>query len=97
MKKYIVKTGTAVNQHRLHACDLLQFETADLAEAREVFVKEAAQLAAEYVNQRDLGYSPTDYEQSHAVFCELISLVVDEDGSVEDIESLEISDYFYEK
>ena len=97
MARYSVKTQSSVNEMLLHSTMQREFITNDLEEARAVFSKEVEALEAQYVNVNNLSYSPSDYEASHAVYCEIIELVFDEDGEVEDIVSVETSDAYYER
>lgn len=90
MTQYFVKTQSSVNEMLLHSTMKKEFATTDLAEARKAFEAEVEQLHKEYATIEELEYSPSDYEQSHAVYCSIIS--VDEEG---DMEFIEDSEYFY--
>lgn len=97
MTRYSVKTQSSVNEMLLHSTMQREFTTDNLAEAKAVFAKEVEALASQYVTADAFEYSPSDYETSHAIFCEIIEFVFDEDGEVEDIISVESSDYYYER
>lgn len=97
MKRYSVKTQSSVNEMLLHSTMQREFATNDLAEAKAAFSKEVKALEAQYINMSKLDYTPSDYEASHAIYCEIVELVCDEDGEVEDIISIECSDNYYER
>ena len=104
MTTYFVKTQTSVNSSNLlhtfvpgKGCQLAEFKTTDLVEAQAVFAKEVESLAREYTHQGDLGYEPTDHEQSHALFCEITAVATGDDGEIEDVETVELSDSYYAK
>jgi hypothetical protein len=97
MAHYLVKTQSSVNEMLLHSTMQREFTTDNLDEAKVVFAKECEALASQYVTADAFEYSPSDYEVSHAIFCEIIELVYDEDGEVGDIVSIETSDYYYER
>lgn len=97
MARYFVKTQSSVNEMLLHSTMQREFATDNLDEAREVFEKEVEVLSKTYAKANEFEYSPSDYETSHAIFCEIIELVFDEDDEVDDIISVERSDYYYEK
>lgn len=93
MKTFFVKTQTSVNEHLLHSSMQKQYSSTSLDEAKVAFVKEVAQLKKEYKTIEQLDYSPSDYEQSHAVYCSIIAIDSEEPDEVEFIED---SEYFYE-
>lgn len=93
MKTFFVKTQTSVNAHLLHSLMIKEFFSTSLDEARSVFNKEAEQLSIEYKTFDELGYSPSDYEQSHAVYCSIIAIDSEEP---DEVEFVEVSEYFYE-
>lgn len=97
MARYSVKTQSSVNEMLLHSTMQREFTTDNLDEAKAVFAKECEALASQYATAEAFEYAPSDYETSHAIFCEIIELVYDEDGEVEDIVSIETSDYYYER
>lgn len=97
MALYFVKTQSSVNEMLLHSTMQREFATDNLDEAREVFEKEVEVLSKTYAKANEFEYSPSDYETSHAIFCEILELVLDEDGEVDDIISVETSDYYYER
>lgn len=97
MARYSVKTQSSVNEMLLHSTMQREFTTDNLDEAKAVFSKECEALASQYATADAFEYSPSDYEASHAIFCEIIELVYGEDGEVEDIVSIETSDYYYER
>lgn len=95
MKTYIVKTASAVNSMLLHSSMKEQFTTNSLEEANKVFDDEVEELAKCYTKASDLSYSPTDNEYSNAIFCEICEQVSDENGEVDDVESIKLSTYFF--
>lgn len=97
MKRYSVKTQSSVNEMLLHSTMQRELATDNLDEAREAFEKEVEVLSKTYAKADEFDYSPSDYEDSHAIFCEIVELVFDEDDEVDDIISVERSDYYYEK
>ena len=97
MKRYSVKTQSSVNEVLLHSTMQREFATNHLAEAKAAFSKEVKALEGQYINESKLDYTPSDYEASHAIYCEIVELVCDEDGEVEDIISIECSDNYYER
>ena len=94
MKTYTVNCGTDVN-----GTYSVSTHT-NLADAKIAFDKEVQQMETDYIRQDKLPYSPTDYEQSHAFFCEIMQLE-DNPDSVDisgiDATSIEMSDYYYER
>lgn len=97
MARYFVKTQSSVNEMLLHSTMQREFSTDNLDEAREVFAKEVEVLSKTYAKADEFDYSPSDYESSHAIYCEIIELVCAADGEVEDILSIERSDNYYER
>lgn len=97
MARYFVKTQSSVNEMLLHSTMKREFATDNLDEARLVFEKEVQVLSKTYAKADEFEYSPSDYEASHAIYCEIVELVYDEDGEVEDIISVECSDNYYER
>lgn len=97
MKKYTVKTQSDYNAMLLHSTMQREFATDDIAEAQMAFDKEVEALEAQYVKADAFEYSPSDAEYANAAYCEIVELIFDEDGEVEDIESVVVSDRYYEK
>lgn len=89
---YFVRTQSEVNEMNLHHNGEPYFECESLADALRVFEKEIAELGKCYIHQFELGYAPTNDEQSHAVFCEITT--INEDGDIDVVKS---SDYYFEK
>ncbi len=90
--KYIVKTGSAVNEMMLHSTNKPEFETSDLDETLNVFEAEVKELERCYDKASQLDYKPSEQEWNHAIYCSLISK--DED---DEIEFLKDSEYFFER
>ena len=111
MKKYIVKTGSDINNSNLlsFAPNKLKnkFVTDNRDEAEGVFNAEVTALAASRINENDLEYSPCDHEQSHGMYSEIFSFEMDEDLDFEkmtdeewkevEMVSEKCSDRFYTK
>lgn len=89
---YFVRTQSEVNDMNLHHNGESHFESESLADALRVFEKEVAELGKCYTHQDELGYAPTNDEQSHAVFCEITTINEDDD-----LETIKISDNYFEK
>lgn len=89
---YFVRTQSEVNEMNLHHNGESHFESESLADALRVFEKEVAELGKCYTHQDELGYAPTNDEQSHAVFCDITT--INEDG---DIDVVKGSDYYFKK
>lgn len=92
MKEYVVKTMSANNEMLLHSTMKKEFVSEDFNAAKKAFEKEVETLKNTYCSIEDLEYCPSDREMGNAIFCELIT--IDEEG---DIESIETSDYYFEK
>ena len=89
--KYIVKTGSAVNEMMLHSMNKPEFETSDIDEALKVFEEEVRELEGCYDKSSQLSYKPTAQELNHAIQCEIISI---NEGEIEYIKE---SEYFFER
>lgn len=89
---YYVRTQSEVNEMNLHHNGQSHYKSESLADALRVFEKEVAELEECYVNYSNLGYTPSESELRHAVFCEITFLNEDED-----IESIKISSSYFEK
>ena len=87
---YRVTTQSEANQMNLHHNGEPHFESESLADALRVFEKEVAELGKCYTHQDELGYTPTNNEQAHAVYCEISAINEDEN-----IETVKVSDYYY--
>lgn len=89
---YRVTTQSEANEMNLHHNGEPHFESESLADALRVFEKEVEEFNKCYTHQDELGYTPTNNEQSHAVYCEITT--INEDG---DIESVRSSDFYFKK
>ena len=89
---YFVRTQSEVNEMNLHHNGEPHFESESLAEALKVFEKEVAELNKCYTHQDELGYTPTNNEQAHAVYCEITA--INEDGGLECVKS---STFYFKK
>lgn len=90
--RYIVKTGSAVNEMLLHSTMKSEFVTNDFDEALKAFEAEVKELERCYDKASQLGYKPSEQEWNHAICCSLLSK--DED---DEIEFLKDSEYFFER
>lgn len=97
MAHYLVKTQSFVNEMLLHSTMEREFSTENIDEARAAFAKEVQVLEATYITADKFEYQPNDQEAQHAIFCEIIEVVYNDDGEVEDILSVEKSDLYYER
>lgn len=100
-KSYTVRTFTYANECWLlsteRPCRLSTLETTSLDEAKAMYQQEVDYLEKYYTRDNLLSYSPTDREYDHALFCEIISTVIDSDGDEIDLESIELSRGYFEK
>lgn len=98
---YIVRTFTYLEECQLFSIDkpqsVSQFETTSLEEAKAMYQREVDYLEKHYTRDNLLDYSPTDREYNDAIFCEILLPVLDSDGDVTDIESVELSRGYFEK
>lgn len=101
MKKMIFTSAKSENtkalfvlQYTMHADASTILETSSETEARAAYESEVAKLKD--VEPADTG-EWTDYDQawSDVYQIELVKYVMNEDDEVEDVETLEISDYYY--
>lgn len=94
MKTYFVQTQTSVNPQLLHSLMIKEYATTDLADAIQVFNNEVDCLSQELTPIGALGYSPTDKECDHAVYCSIVAV---DDDDPDDVEFIKDSGYFFEK
>lgn len=90
--RYIVKTGSAVNEMMLHSTMKAEFETSDFDEALKAFEEEVKELGRCYDKGSRLSYNPSQRERDHAIQCQIVSM--NGDGEIEYIME---SEYFFER
>lgn len=91
MATYKVSTQSSVNNMLLHSRMTEAYITCNLDDARQIFKAEVEELKKRYATADEFEYSPNEYEETHAIFCEIVT--IDEHGDF--VESIEISDYYY--
>lgn len=91
MATYKVSTQSSVNNMLLHSRMTESYITCNLDDARQVFKTEVEELKKQYATADEFEYSPSEKEEAHAIFCEIVTI----DECDEFIESIEISDYYY--
>ena len=93
-----LKTGNGIQEMTIHYTNKyegqLTFKEEEIEQAKEAFYKEDKCLNSSYLSKNDVDYSLDTVNDSDLIKTELMRLYIDEDGDVDDIETILISDNY---
>lgn len=94
MKTYKLTTGNGVNEMKIHSTMTDNLEFSNLQDAEKAFNKEVECLKDTYTNQNDVDYPIDQVKESEQCRTSVDLITFDEDGDVEDIETVLESESF---
>tara|TARA_R110000850_G_scaffold274786_1_gene412763 strand:- start:331 stop:627 length:297 start_codon:yes stop_codon:yes gene_type:complete len=91
---YKLTTGNGVNEMKIHSTFTDNLEFTNLEDAEKAFNKEVECLQETYTNQKDVDYPIDQVKESEQCRTRVDLITFDEDGYVEDIETVLESESF---
>lgn len=91
---YKLTTGNGVNEMKIHSTFTDNLEFTNLEDAEKAFNKEVECLQETYTNQKDVDYPIDQVKESEQCRTRVDLITFDEDGDVEDIETVLESESF---
>ena len=91
---YKLTTGNSVNEMRIHSTSTDYLEFKSLKESELAYNQEVDELKKTYINQKNVNYSIDDVKESDQVRTRVDYITFDEDGNVDDNETVLESESF---
>jgi len=91
---YKLTTGNSVNEMRIHSTSTDYLEFKSLEESELAYNQEVDELKKTYINQKNVNYSIDDVKESDQVRTRVDYITFDEDGNVDDNETVLESESF---